>query len=371
MQNYAYSTTSFRVAGVVLLLILVAPGPTASAACLNGGNSDTIINALNPTGVAELCQGAYFSANKIIRLKNYQRLFTTGYPSNDNQKALVKVPNGATYTTPVIQAYSSRNVQIRNIRVDGNRAYNPYNYSRALIAISGNYSLLDSVSATNTSGLSAIAASDNPNCRGLRITNNFIGNNGFHTPFGQFANGIDVRCNNAYIAYNEIRNATDGAISFYGGRYTVIEHNWVANDARSAFSGIIAATLYNGDFTGAVVRNNLIETCCGQHFHVALAVGTHLWCDAGNPTGDCQTSSGVSFLNNQGSGTYGFGIVVDGMNNAVVQGNNLVMTQWLPQACYIPNQNWYVVNLAHASGSFQSGYVNRSVHWPCLGPVSQ
>ncbi|MCB1055966.1 MAG: hypothetical protein KDD11_10710 [Acidobacteria bacterium] len=341
---------------------------------MNGGNSDTIIAALNLNGVAELCQGAFFSANKVIQVQAGQRIFTTGYPTNDAQKALIQVPANATYSTPVIQAYSGSNVQIRNIRIDGNRAQNPYNYSRALIAISGNNSLLDHVSATNTSGLAAIAASDNPNCNGLRITNNFIGNNGFHAsnnPPGPFANGIDYRCKNGYVGYNEIRNATDGAISFYGGTNTIIEHNWVANDSRSLFSGIIAATLYHGDFTGSIVRNNLIETCCGQHIHVALAIGTHLWCDDNNPTGDCQTSSGATFINNSGSGTYGFGIVVDGMLNATVQGNNLVMTQWTGQSCYIPNQNWYVVNVPHASGSFQPGYVNRYVHWPCLGPINQ
>ncbi|MFY0577580.1 hypothetical protein ACN28S_27580 [Cystobacter fuscus] len=151
----------------------------------------------------------------------------------------------------------------------------------------------------------------------------------------------------------------------------MIEQNWVAQSGRSAFSGIIAANLYAGDFTGSVVRNNLIETCCGQHLHVALSIGTHLWCDDTNPTGDCQSSAGVSFLNNNGSGTYGFGIVVDGMQNATVQGNNLVMTPWAPQTCSIPNQNWYVINTTHSSGSFQAGYSVRSLHWPCLGPSNQ
>ncbi|MDY7094342.1 MAG: hypothetical protein SX243_15335 [Acidobacteriota bacterium] len=373
MSSHFTKPQSPFISCILATLACLLATPAASAICLSGGNSDTIINALNLNGTAELCQGAVFSANKIIKLKNNQKIFTTGYPTNDSQKALIQVPAGATYTKPVIQAYTAQNAEIRNIRIDGNRAQNPYNYSRALIAISGNNAWLDHVSATNTSGLSAIAASDNPNCSGLRITNSFIGDNGFHpstNPPGPFANGIDYRCNNGYVGHNHIRNATDGAISFYGGTNTIIEHNWIANDTRSLFSGIIAATLYNGDFTGSIVRNNLIQTCCGQHIHVALAIGTHLWCDDNNPTGDCQTSSGATFINNSGSGTFGFGIVVDGMLNATVQGNNLVMTPWTSQNCYIPGQNWYVINQPHASGSFQPGYINRNVHWPCLGPIN-
>ncbi len=343
--------------------------PRCEAACLTSGDVAKIISALQQTGTAELCQGAVFSATQPIRItQNGRRIFTAGFPTNDSLKATIRVPAGMTYNEPVIQAYSARSVEIRNIIIDGNRAQNPYTYSRALVAISGNSSLLDRVRAVNTSGLAAVAAADNPSCSGLRITNNFVGHNGLHGTLNQWANGIDLRCNNAYVAFNEIRDATDGAISFYGGTNTVIEYNWVANSGRSAYSGIIAANLFAGDFTGSVVRNNLIENCCGQHLHVALSIGTHLWCDDANPLGDCQTSSGVSFLNNSGSGTYGFGIVVEGMFNATVQNNNLIMTQWASQNCYVPDGNWYVINPNHSSGSFQPGYKTRKLHWPCLGP---
>ena len=41
--------------------------PTASN-CLSGGSSDAIINALAHGGVAQLCQGAVFSADKPMRV---------------------------------------------------------------------------------------------------------------------------------------------------------------------------------------------------------------------------------------------------------------------------------------------------------------
>ncbi len=345
--------------------------PTASN-CLTGGNSDAIINALAHGGVAELCQGAAFSADKPIHLSDGQQIFTAGYPASTSAQALIQVAAEATFNEPMIQTYTARHVEIRNVHLDGNRGANPYTYSQALIAIAGDSDVLDGVTATNTAGLSAIAAADNPNCDGLRITNNHIADNGFHTGSGTpWANGIDVRCSDAYLAHNEVRNATDGGISFYGGRNTVIEQNLVVNSERSAYSGIIAADLFAGDFTGSIVRNNTIGTCCGQHVHIALAVGTHPWCDDTNPTGDCQFATGVTFDDNSGTGTYGFGIVVDGMYNATAQRNSLTMTQWPSQACQVTNENAYVVNLAHASGTFDPGYANRQVHWPCLGPINQ
>jgi hypothetical protein len=66
-------------------------------------------------------------------------------------------------------------------------------------------------------------------------------------------------------------------------------------------------------------------------------------------TEDCNMAYGVTFPDNNGGGPYVFGIVVDGMESATVQGNNLTMTEWTSQACYEAGRNWYVVNVPHAS----------------------
>jgi hypothetical protein len=267
--------------------------PTPEAGCLPGGTSETILGALAETGVAALCPGAVFLADTPTRLSDGQRIFTAGLPTDEPSKALIQVPPGATYDEPVIQDYVATNVEIRNIRIDGNRAVNPYTLSRALIAIAGNGSTLDGVTATNTSGVSAIAAADNPSCAGLRITNNVVADNGVHVGDATWANGIDIRCDDAYVGRNLVRDATDGGISFYGGRNTIIEDNIVTNVQRSAFSGILAADwIGGGDLTGSVVRRNTVETCCGQHVHVALSVGVHLWCYDPDPLGsNCELSS--------------------------------------------------------------------------------
>jgi len=361
---------------LVAVSLVFSSSGVASAACLAGGTDATIQAALNKQNVAELCQGSVFSLNNpVVFPRHNGRLYTTGLPSNDSQKATLNVTGS--FATPAVQSYSRRNTRVQNIIIDGNRSgQSDYICTQALIAISGNFNKLQNSVLRNTRGLSAVASADNPNCSGLRITNNKILDSGFHatgascqgSTTGFFANGLDYRCNNGYVAGNRVENATDGAISFYGGTNTIIENNDIINNSRSAYSGIIAASLYSGNFTGSVVRNNDIQTFGGQHLHVALAIGTHLWCSSGNPSaGDCGYGTGVSFRNNTGSGTWGWGINVEGHNNATVLDNNLFMTPWWPIGCKrTPFDNYYTVNLNHATGTFQPGFVNRETHWPCL-----
>src|SRR2546430_7733224 len=70
--------------------------PTASN-CLSGGGSDAIINALARAGVAELCQGAAFSADKPIHLSDGQRILTAGYPTSAKEQTPVPVSPCATF----------------------------------------------------------------------------------------------------------------------------------------------------------------------------------------------------------------------------------------------------------------------------------
>ncbi|MEM7052409.1 MAG: hypothetical protein AAF604_22275 [Acidobacteriota bacterium] len=359
----------------IALGAIVLVSTSAQGACITGGSASKISSALAASGVAELCQGAVFTVTTPINMtRNNSRIFTTGFPTNDAQKARIEVGNGASFNSPVIQARKP-GAQIRNVVVDGRYQVLGHVHYRSLIAITGRNGRLENTTLLNSSGLSFVDAATDPSCSGLRIVRNNINGSGDHTAHAQWTDGIDVSCDNSYIAHNTVLDATDGGITIFESRNTVVEHNWVANANRSAFSGIIAATALGTDFTGTVIRNNLVQTCCGQHLHVALSVGAHLWCDDVGQNPDCQVGNGVSFLNNSGSGTFGFGLVVEGMTNATVQGNNLNVTPWSGQNCRVPGgNNYYVVDLrpGHASGSLQPGYSNRTnLHWPCIGPTNQ
>lgn len=361
--------------------VLILSATAVHSTCIPSGTQADIQAALNsPAKTAELCQAATFTiASPIIITANGSRIYTKGLPNSDSQKAFLAVTGN--FDAPAIQSYTASGVEIRNIFVWGVRLSAPgYICHQALLAVQGNNSLVDRVTFLETKGLSALDASTNPSCSGLQVTNNRFLSNGYHTqastfcldggqmkPNGPWANAIDYRCSNGYVAFNEIRDATDGAISFYGGTNTVIEYNSIINEYRSAYSDIIAASLYAGDFTGYIVRNNSVSTTNNQHVHVALAIGTHLWCNDPEHNGDCSQGHGVSFLNNYGTGIWGWGINVDGHYNATVLGNNLNMTPWTPINCQqTPFNNYYTVNLQHSTGVFQAGYVNRQTHWPCL-----
>ena len=335
------------------------------------------VNAANG-GTVVLCQKAQFEVSGSIVLPAYTKLQTRALPVGDAFKARIyyKPGSGLQQGRSVLDANGRSGVELRNLIVDGSR--NNVNIERttgnatkwrALIAISGQNSLMDRVRAVNAVGGGVIAAADDVNCNNLRITNSFIGYSGF-AESEQWADGIGLYCSNAYIANNELRDITDGAITFYGGTNTIIESNWIANSGRSAISGIIAAGAQKrtfganfAGFNGSVFRNNLIETEGGQRITIALSAGSRMWCDAAQNNPDCDMVSGLSIVNNQGSGTYGYGIVVAGMSNATVAGNNLIMTPWNNPGWTGPRArcvgvNWYVVETG-SGGSLQPGYTLR------------
>ena len=386
--------TTGRAAGALLALMLLAGNAHAypRADCI-GDEGGTVItpgavlqNAVNAANGATvvLCQKAQFEVSGSILLPAYTKLQTRALPTADAFKARIyyKPGSGLQQGRAVLDANGRSGVELRNLIVDGSRSSVNVERTtgnatkwRALIAISGQNSLIDRVRAINTIGGATIAAADDVNCSNLRITNSFIGYSGF-LESEQWADGIGLYCSNAYIANNELRDVTDGAITFYGGTNTIIEGNWVANSGRSAISGIIAAGAQKrtfgtafANFNGSVFRNNLIQTAGGQRITIALAAGSRMWCDAVQNNPDCEMVSGLSISNNQGSGTYGYGIVVAGMSNATVAGNNLIMTPWNNPAWTGPRAhcagvNWYVVE-SGSGGSLQPGYTLRPTVGGC------
>lgn len=344
--------------------------------------SGTVLqNALNAANgaIVVLCQKAQFEVSGSIQVPAYAKLQTRALPTDDALKARIfyKPGSGLAQGRAVLDANGRSGVELRNLIVDGSRTNanieritgNATKW-RSLIAISGVNSLMDRVRAINPVGAATIAAADDANCSGLRITNSFIGYAGFNEN-EQWADGIGLYCSNAYIANNEFRDVTDGAITVYGGRNSVIESNWVANSGRSAVSGIIAAAAQKRTFgaaflgfDGTVARNNLIQTAGGQHITVALSAGSRMWCDAAVNNPDCDYISGMSFSYNQGNGLYGYGIAVAGMTGATIVGNNLTMTpwnnpSWIGPLSHCNGVNWYVVENG-SGGSLQTGYTPRT-----------
>jgi hypothetical protein len=367
--------------------------------CLTGGNEKTIQDALSSAaGFADLCPGATFIVSGTINMGSYYatgtRIFTAGYPTDLSQKALVKVADHADawpdglgpnwFGYPMIAAQGN-DLRIQNIRLDGNRINNTFRQYSALVRIHGFRNKVDGIYGTDPMGRPALEAAAPPDlCADLTVTRNFIGTSGSHivktsADPATWGDGIQIRCDRAYVAYNEIRDATDVGLISFGGKDSIYEFNHIENWASSAFGGLAAdpeaASDANGhplptpmDFSGTIMRNNTVETCCGQHIHVALAVGVHLWCDTPSNTATCQYGTGLTYQDNQATGLFGYGLFLGGQNNAVVTGNIVTMTPLTWINCYVAGQNFYVLD--HATGTFQDGYTTRTpLHWPCLGPT--
>lgn len=361
--------------------------------CLTGGDEQTIQKALaSAAGFADLCPGAVFVVNAPILMgsgmSSGNRLFTAGYPTDLAQKALIKIADHTT-SWPTNEPNSmiwavGTDMRLQNVRLDGNRANNGYIPAAALVRIHGLRNKVDEIYGTDPLGSPGFEAADPNYCADLTVTNNFIGPVGSHivatsSDPSTWGDGIQIHCDRAYVAHNEIRDATDVGLMSFGGKDSVFEYNHIENWTSSAFGGLGAdpenASDANGhplptplDFSGTIIRNNTVETCCGQHIHVALTVGVHLWCDTPNNTATCQYGTGLTYVDNQATGLFGYGLYLGGMNNAVVTGNVVTMTPLTWVNCYIPGQNFYVLD--HATGTFQDGYTTRTpLHWPCLGPT--
>jgi len=389
--SVTFAASSSNLSHAATLSLTIVP-------CLTGGNEQTIQAALGSSaGFADLCPGATFTITRTIQMGSTysmgNHLFTAGYPSDPAQKALIKVADHADSWPddlgldglgyPMIAAQGN-DLRIQSIRLDGNRTNNTYKQYSALVRIHGLRNLVDGIYGTDPLGAPGLEAADPTWCSDLTVTHNFIGHIGSHivataSAVPTWGDGIQIHCDHAYVAYNEIQDATDVGLMSFGGTNSVFEYNKIENWNSSAFGGL-GADPENGagpdghplstplDFTGTVMRNNTVETCCGQHIHVALTVGVHLWCDSTANNATCQYGTGLVYENNQATGLFGYGLYLGGMNNAVVSGNVVTMTDLTWINCYVAGQQSYVLD--HATGSFQPGYATRvPLHWPCLGPT--
>ncbi len=359
-------------------------GDEGGATAMSGQVIQDAVDAANGTPVV-LCQSARFEVVDPIMLKTGTVIYTRALPTNNVLKAVLyyKVGGNIHGGHGILTGGANSNIEIRNLIVDGSRTSveieeqsSEDRRNRALIIIGGQNSIIDNVRAVNGFGLAVISAADDWACDGIRITNNFVGFSGFYTTVngvGQWSDGIGLYCSNAYVANNEIRDITDGGITFYGGTNTIIEYNWIANSGRSAVSGLIAAaaqkrqygTLFK-DFYGSQIRNNTIETAPNIHIQIALSAGSRMWCNAALNNKDCDYINGISIINNTGTGNFGYGIVVSGANSVNVTGDNLIMTPWInpkwnnPSLQKCKGTNWYIVETGSGSGTLQSGYLTRN-----------
>jgi hypothetical protein len=278
------------------------------------------INALlqEEGDTAVLCQDAYFELSGSIEITAPgQQIYTEGFPQ-DNRRAVLKIISPDVTTAVLMHSYSD--VVLRSIIIDGNRGSLGYKEGEALVFAGGDSSgqrILDNVikEPRSWSALQLIEP-----CSDALVENNDIGPAGVDD--GNWADGISLACTNSIVRGNRIVDATDGAIVVFAAPGSIIENNLIRAETRTLLGAIhlVEPDLYDGDYTGTIVRNNIIESA-GAVIRIAIPMGARTWLCL-DPGETVNTIFGGTVTDNILRGDkVQYGFIADGVNDWTVTGN--------------------------------------------------
>lgn len=294
------------------------PSPT-SQPCLPSGDQDDINAVLREEGsVAVLCQDAVFElSGPVVVDADRQQIYTEGFPE-DEHRAVLRIVSADVATAVVMRDYSD--VVLSHVIIDGNRPSLGYQSGDALI-YAGGYSTGQVIRANRIieprswSALHLIEP-----CNDALVENNDIGPAGY--PDGTWADGISLACTNSIVRNNRIVDATDGAIVIFAATGSIIEDNLIRAETRTLLGGIhlVDSYLYGGDYTGTIVRNNIIESA-GAVIRIAVPMGTRVWLCLDQDE-DVNTIFGGTVTNNILRGEkVQYGFIADGVRDWTVSAN--------------------------------------------------
>ncbi|KAG8872141.1 hypothetical protein FRB97_007999, partial [Tulasnella sp. 331] len=249
--------------------------------CLTSGD-EMLINELFEKGASYRCVLAQLYSDKSMvkegeaqgsACAKAQELYTEGYP--DGRYRAMLVIEGANLATAVKgDCKACNNIAIRHLIVDGNRP--------ALLRVKKGTALIELGNAENqivqgcrlydTRSWSTLhlREGDRMQCSGALIENNDIGPCGeewdesydgpsYGKPrWGQpWADGISLACKNSIV----IHDATDGAIVIFGSSGSRVQNNTIYSRTLRVTGGInlVDHPPWEGDYTGVVVEDNVIE----------------------------------------------------------------------------------------------------------------
>jgi hypothetical protein len=298
------------------------PEPTAtSQTCLSSGSQDDINARLRLGGsgsVIVLCQGAVFElTGPIVISADHQQIYTEGFPT-DERRAVLRIVSAEVTTAVLMRDYSD--IMLGNLIIDGNRPNLGHKDGDALV-YAGGYSsgqvfrALKIMEPRSWSALHLIEP-----CSDALVEDNDIGPAG--SPHNTWADGISLACTNSIVRNNRIVDATDGAIVIFEAPGSIIEGNIIRAETRTLLGGIhmVSADLYDGNYTGTVVRDNIIESA-GAVIRIGLPMGVRTWLclDAAS---NVKTIYGGKVTNNILRGAkMQYGFIVDGVRDWTVLDN--------------------------------------------------
>ncbi len=294
------------------------PLPTQEP-CLESGDQNSI-NARLKWGGSEvmLCQDAVFElTGPVIINSSRQKIYTEGYPEDDH-RAVLRISSESLTVAIIMRDHDD--VIISNVIIDGNRPNLGYRDGEALVAAGGDVKgqVIRAVKITEPRSWSALHLVEP--CTEALIENNEIGPAGMSDR--TWADGISLACTNSIVRNNLIVDATDGAIVIFAATGSIIENNIIRAETRTLLGGIhmVESRLLNGDYTGTIVRNNVIEAV-GAVIRIALPMGPRVWLCL-DPGETIPTAFGGTVINNILRGEMmQYGFAADGVRNWTVLDN--------------------------------------------------
>jgi len=340
--------------------------------CINGGDETAINAALTrPGSRAVLCPGAVIEIlHPIVMGFADQELATQGSPRG-RTRAIIRVAGDDQATA--IESRAS-GIHLHDVIIDGQRRVRgSVAKGGALIELGGEVSgiRVDHIRSFDPRGWSALHVFEGAgNCTDARITNSVFGPAG--TPNGAWADGISFACRNGLIANNLVVDASDGGIVIFGAPGTTVRHNSVITETNTLLGGInlVDYAPYGGDYSGVIVRDNVIEAR-GGFIKIAIAAGPAVW-GIGKP-GD--TNHGAKVVNNRIVGAaFGYGIVAGGVSDFVFNGNRATghRSGGMDARCdkgHAPSGSAFVRDSSDATSLYQPNFVAGNTRWSiCVEP---
>jgi hypothetical protein len=332
------------------------------------------LNAAAATqGTILLAPRALIATDTTIVIPSGVTLSTTGSPDRGHYAHMGRIVRNSLFLGPVVQLEPG--AKLVSVWVSGQRSVvgfdNEAGGQSNIFVNGGTGSKVMNSRTDSPAGFSTLnaygTAENHVICAGVTISGNLsTGYTSHHTNSagGGWADGISNGCDDATITNNHIVDPTDVGIVLYrsypGIQQSQVMNNVIVSAGLSAYGAIVLDPLttdpmhpHMADYTGSFVSNNLFWTSDATHFDIGLSLGTMPWFE--NQGGVVGTGANVQ--NNSTppglTANVHIGILVDGMLNATVQGNNLQANS-LPKISNCPFGN-VLADTAnqHASGSLQ------------------
>jgi hypothetical protein len=325
----------------VLLIALALLSPTLAApSCLRFADYNNINQAFTDGGPGTkvfLCPGkTYRLTGTIVFTSADQELATFGHPTGSDRATLLL--NGDFATAIQGDCRRCARVSLSSLIIDGNRRklgrIVDQALSTGLIVFGGNEGqTIDNNWIKDPRGFTAIhiREGDKLQCKGATLEKNEIGPVGEEynaevdgpdpemSPLGRpLADGVSIACKDSYVRDNTFYDNTDAAVVIYGSPGTIVHSNNIQSRKLSSMAGILMvdSTPFDGDYTGMIVRNNMIDAAT-RIIRLGIGVGPPVWSD------DTETVlKGGSVIGNGLRGKYmGYGIAAAGLDGWTIKDN--------------------------------------------------